>query len=220
MTILKQIDRLEGERLMTPSFLFLLLSHCARCGPGPHRPPGRRRESRLRLGNLLHRFARTNSNSQKPCVATIEKPGFAPKTVALTAAKDKPKSRSRSRSLSDRVLVTATGLPSRSKKRASRPNVFTANDFEAPPVSIRRRTCCATSPALRRADRPQRRTHQSVRARRRLATQPWCCSMASRSPSPGAIMDFAHLTSDRSRSHGSDSRPGKRALSVRRRRAP
>ena len=114
---------------MTISFLFLLLSVVRGVVLDP---AGRPVE-----GAKIACGAETSSTDsrgafefQKPCVATIEKPGFAPKTVALTEAKPAEITLALA-SLSDRVLVTASGSPVAMEEAGVASNVFTSTDFAA-----------------------------------------------------------------------------------------
>ncbi|HVP00079.1 MAG TPA: TonB-dependent receptor [Bryobacteraceae bacterium] len=66
----------------------------------------------------------------KPCLATVEKPGFASKTVALTDAKDAEIALTLA-PVSDRVLVTASGAPVAIEEAGVAATVFTARDFKA-----------------------------------------------------------------------------------------
>jgi outer membrane cobalamin receptor len=66
----------------------------------------------------------------KPCAATVEKSGFASKTVALTEAKDAQVTLSLA-TLSDRVLVTATATPIALEDAGVAATIFTTQDFEA-----------------------------------------------------------------------------------------
>jgi vitamin B12 transporter len=66
----------------------------------------------------------------KPCVATIEKQGFAPKTASLTEAKEAEITLALA-SLTDRVLVTASGSPIAIEDAGVAATVFTTQDFEA-----------------------------------------------------------------------------------------
>jgi outer membrane cobalamin receptor len=67
---------------------------------------------------------------QKPCVATVEKSGFAEKTFALTEGKEN-EIRLKLASLSERVLVTAAGAPIAMDEAGVAANVFTATDLAA-----------------------------------------------------------------------------------------
>ncbi len=66
----------------------------------------------------------------KPCLATIDKPGFATKNAALTEAKD-AEITLKLAPVSDRVLVTASGAPVAIEDAGVSATVFTAHDFEA-----------------------------------------------------------------------------------------
>src|SRR5579863_5477799 len=94
---------------MTPTFLFLLLSLVRGVVLDP---TGRPIEgAKIACGSETSSTdSRGHFEFQKPCVATIEKPGFALKTVALTDAKDAEITLALA-SLSDRVLVTSAGAP-------------------------------------------------------------------------------------------------------------
>jgi vitamin B12 transporter len=65
---------------------------------------------------------------QKTCVATIDKPGFASKMVALRDTRDAEITLSLA-SISDRVLVTAAGTPIAMEDAGVAANVFTSTDF-------------------------------------------------------------------------------------------
>ncbi len=64
------------------------------------------------------------------CVATIDKPGFASKTEALSEAKE-AEIKLTLASISDRVLVTASGTPVALEEAGVAASVFTTRDFEA-----------------------------------------------------------------------------------------
>ncbi len=66
----------------------------------------------------------------KACVATVEKPGFTQKAVALTEAKDAAIIL-RVAPQSDRVLVTASGSPVALEEAGVAATVFTTSDFSA-----------------------------------------------------------------------------------------
>jgi outer membrane cobalamin receptor len=66
----------------------------------------------------------------KPCLATIDKPGFATTTVALTESKDAEITLTLA-PMSDRVLVTASGSPVAMEEAGVAANVFTSSDFAA-----------------------------------------------------------------------------------------
>lgn len=66
----------------------------------------------------------------KPCVATIDKAGFAPKTAALTEARDAEITLALA-PMSDRVLVTASGSPVAIEEAGVAATVFTSSDFAA-----------------------------------------------------------------------------------------
>lgn len=74
--------------------------------------------------------ARGRFELPKPCLATVEKPGFAPKTVALSDRKDTEVSLSLA-PVSDRVLVTASGAPVAIEEAGVAATVMTPHDFEA-----------------------------------------------------------------------------------------
>ena len=64
----------------------------------------------------------------KPCLATIDKPGFTTKTVSLTEAKAGEITLALA-PLSDRVLVTASGSPVAIEEAGVAANIFTPYDF-------------------------------------------------------------------------------------------
>ena len=66
---------------------------------------------------------------QKACTATVDKPGFTPKTVSLTEAKDIEITLALA-PISDRVLVTSSGTPIAMEEAGVAATVFTASDFE------------------------------------------------------------------------------------------
>ncbi len=66
----------------------------------------------------------------KPCVASVDKAGFATKTVALTESKD-VEIKLALAAINDRVLVTASGTPVALEDAGVAANVFTTRDFEA-----------------------------------------------------------------------------------------
>jgi vitamin B12 transporter len=66
----------------------------------------------------------------KPCVATVNKSGFATKNVALTEGKESEVTLALA-TLSDRVLVTAAGTPVAMEEAGVAATVFTKRDFEA-----------------------------------------------------------------------------------------
>jgi vitamin B12 transporter len=66
----------------------------------------------------------------KPCVATVEKSGFASKTMALTDTKDAEITLALAE-LSDRVLVTSAGAPIAMEEAGVASTVFTSADFSA-----------------------------------------------------------------------------------------
>jgi vitamin B12 transporter len=114
---------------MTPVFFFLLLSLVRGVVLDP---TGRPVEgAKIACGPET---SSTDSHGifefQKPCVATIEKPGFAPQTVALTDAKETEITLTLA-SLSDRVLVTAFGSPIAMDEAGVAANVFTSDDLSA-----------------------------------------------------------------------------------------
>jgi vitamin B12 transporter len=66
----------------------------------------------------------------KPCLATIDKPGFATKTVTLAESKDSEITLALAPT-NDRVLVTASGSPIAMEEAGVAANVFTTTDFAA-----------------------------------------------------------------------------------------
>ena len=114
---------------MTPSFLFLLLSIVRGVVLDP---AGRPVE-----GAKIACGAETSTTDSRgafefprPCLATIDKPGFARKTAALTEAKDAEITLALA-PLSDRVLVTASGSPVAMEEAGVAATVFTSTDFAA-----------------------------------------------------------------------------------------
>jgi vitamin B12 transporter len=67
---------------------------------------------------------------QKPCVATVNKPGFSSKTTALIEGRD-AEIRLAVAPMSDRVLVTASGAPIAMEEAGGAATVFTAPDLQA-----------------------------------------------------------------------------------------
>ncbi len=114
---------------MTISFLFLLLSLVRGVVLDP---AGRPVEgAKIACGSeTVNTDSRGHFEFQKPCVATIDKPGFASKSVVLTDAKDAEITLALA-SLSDRVLVTASGAPIAMEEAGVAATVFTNRDFEA-----------------------------------------------------------------------------------------
>src|SRR5579863_5006273 len=94
---------------MTPTFLFLLLSVVRGVVLDP---TGRPVEgAKIACGSETSSTdSRGHFEFQQPCVATIEKSGFALKTIPLTDGKDAEITLTLA-SLSDRVLVTSAGAP-------------------------------------------------------------------------------------------------------------
>ncbi|HTB12995.1 MAG TPA: TonB-dependent receptor [Bryobacteraceae bacterium] len=74
--------------------------------------------------------SRGNFEFAKPCVATVEKSGFASKTIALTDTKDAEITLALA-PLSDRVLVTSAGAPIAMEDAGVASTVFTSADFTA-----------------------------------------------------------------------------------------
>jgi len=114
---------------MTPVFLFLLLSIVRGVVLDP---TGRPVEgAKIACGSETSSTdSRGRFEFQKPCVATVEKPGFAPKTIALTDGKDSEITLALA-PLSDRVLVTSAGAPIAMEEAGVAANVFTSADFAA-----------------------------------------------------------------------------------------
>jgi vitamin B12 transporter len=114
---------------MTPAFLFLLLSLVRGVILDP---AGRAVEgAKIACGTETSiTDSRGRFEFQKACVATIEKPGFARKTVALTDTRDAEITLALA-SISDRVLVTAAGSPIAMDEAGVVANIFTARDFAA-----------------------------------------------------------------------------------------
>jgi outer membrane cobalamin receptor len=114
---------------MTPTFLFLLLAIVR----GVVLDPAGRPVEGAKI-NCGAETSNTDSHGtfefQKPCVATVDKPGFARKTIALTDAKDIEITLALA-SISDRVLVTASGTPVAMEESGVAATVFTSRDFEA-----------------------------------------------------------------------------------------
>jgi hypothetical protein len=67
---------------------------------------------------------------QKPCVAVVDKSGFAPQTIALSDGKDAEITLALA-PVSDRVLVTAAAAPVAMEDAGVAANVFTPADFAA-----------------------------------------------------------------------------------------
>src|ERR1700692_3206021 len=114
---------------MTPAFLFLLLSLVRGVILDP---AGRPVEgAKIACGTETSiTDSRGHFEFQKACVATIEKPGFARKTVALNDTRDAEITLALA-SISDRVLVTAAGAPIAMDEAGVAANIFTARDFAA-----------------------------------------------------------------------------------------
>ena len=203
---------------MTPAFLFLLLSVVRGVVLDP---TGRPVEgAKIACGSeTTTTDSRGHFEFQKPCVANVEKPGFAPKAIALTDAKDAEITLALAPS-SDRVLVTAAGAPVAMEEAGVAATVFTAQRFRSPPVPLRRGSAARRARTFDRADRPQRRAHQSCSPAAAIATPRWCCSTAFPSPIPAATIDFSHLTSAGLDRMEVVRGPGERALSARKRPAP
>jgi len=114
---------------MSPAFLFLLLSLVRGVVLDPTGRP-------IEGAKIACASETTSTDSrghfefQKPCVATVEKSGFAPKTIALTDAKETEITLSLA-PLSDRVLVTSAGAPIAVEEAGVASNVFTSTDFAA-----------------------------------------------------------------------------------------
>lgn len=114
---------------MSPAVLFLLLSIVRGVVLDP---TGRPVEgAKIACGAET---STTNSRGQfelpRACSATIQKSGFAPRTVALTEAKEATVTLALA-PVSDRVLVTASGAPVAMEDAGVAANVFTAPDLEA-----------------------------------------------------------------------------------------
>ncbi len=114
---------------MSPTFLFLLLSIVRGVVLDP---AGRPVEgAKIACGSETSTTdSRGNFQFANPCIATVEKPGFAPKTVTLADAKETEITLALA-SLSDRVLVTASGSPIAMEEAGVAATVFTTRDFEA-----------------------------------------------------------------------------------------
>lgn len=114
---------------MTPTFLFLLLSLVRGVVLDP---AGRPVEgAKIACGSETSSTdSRGHFEFQKTCVATIEKPGFAAKTIALTDTKDAEVTLALA-SLSDRVLVTSAGAPIAMEEAGVASTVFTSTEFAA-----------------------------------------------------------------------------------------
>jgi len=114
---------------MTPAFLFLLLSLVRGVILDP---AGRPVEgAKIACGTETSiTDSRGRFEFPKACVATIEKPGFARKTVALADTRDAEITLALA-SISDRVLVTAAGSPIAMDEAGVAGNIFTARDFAA-----------------------------------------------------------------------------------------
>jgi vitamin B12 transporter len=114
---------------MTPAFLFLLLSLVRGVVLDP---AGRPVEgAKIACGSeTFNTDSRGHFEFQKPCIATIEKSGFAPKSVALADTNDLEITLALA-SLSDRILVTASGAPIAMEEAGVAANVFTSTDFAA-----------------------------------------------------------------------------------------
>ena len=114
---------------MTPTFLFLLLSVVRGVVLDP---TGRPVEgAKIACGSETSSTdSRGHFEFQQPCVATIEKSGFALKTIPLTDGKDAEITLTLA-SLSDRVLVTSAGAPIAMEEAGVAATVFTSHDFEA-----------------------------------------------------------------------------------------
>jgi vitamin B12 transporter len=114
---------------MTPAFLFLLLFIVRGVVLDP---AGRPVEgAKIACGGET---STTDSSGAfvlpKPCLATIDKPGFATKAVALSEAKDAEITLALA-PLSDRVLVTASGSPIAMEEAGVAANVFGSKEIAA-----------------------------------------------------------------------------------------
>jgi vitamin B12 transporter len=114
---------------MTPSFLFLLLSIVR----GVVLDPAGRPVEGAKIACGTETFTTDSQGAfefSKPCVAAIDKAGFATKTVALTEAKD-AEIKLALAPMSDRVLVTSSGSPIAMEEAGVAATVFTSHDFAA-----------------------------------------------------------------------------------------
>jgi vitamin B12 transporter len=113
---------------MLSTFLFLLLSYVRGVVLDP---AGRPVEgAKIACGSETSTTdSRGHFEFAKPCVATIDHPGFAPITIALTDAKD-AEIHLKLAPISDRVLVTASGAPVALEEAGVAATVFTMRDFE------------------------------------------------------------------------------------------
>ena len=114
---------------MTPYFLFLLLSIVRGVVLDP---AGRPVEgAKIACGTET---STTDSHGAfefaKPCLATIDKAGFATKSVALAESKD-AEIKLALAPMSDRVLVSASGAPIAMEEAGVAATVFTSHDFAA-----------------------------------------------------------------------------------------
>lgn len=114
---------------MTPVFLLLLLSLVRGVVLDP---TGRPVEgAKVACGSeTTNTDSRGHFEFQNACLATIEKPGFASKTIALTDAQESEVTLALA-SISDRVLVTAAGTPVAIEEAGVAATVFTKRDLEA-----------------------------------------------------------------------------------------
>jgi vitamin B12 transporter len=115
---------------MSPAFLFLLLSIVRGVVLDP---AGRPVEgAKIACGpETSTTDAYGAFEFSKPCLATIDKPGFAKRTAALSDGAQYAEIKLALAPMSDRVLVTASGSPIAMEEAGVAATVFTTSDFEA-----------------------------------------------------------------------------------------